>query len=212
MVDKLSGGKLGYVHIPDTGEGGWEAFQRYYYAQTGKDGMVVDERFNHGGLINDFMVLEMQRTLNGVFMSRYGKDWPTPGMGVFGPKVLMINQYSGSGGDMFPWLFKHNKVGPLIGKRTWGGLVASFGFPLVDGGNINAPDDAFYNPFNNTWDVEGHGVDPDIEVELDPYLWRQGHDAQLERAVAEAMKLVNATPKRTFTHPPYQDKSKIGGG
>ncbi|AIE86833.1 S41 family peptidase [Fimbriimonas ginsengisoli] len=210
-VEQLSGGRLGYVHIPDTGQGGWESFQRYYYAQTGKDGIIVDERFNQGGLINDFMVLEMQRTMNGVFTSRYGKDWPTPGVGVFGPKVMITNQYGGSGGDMFPWLFKFNKVGPIVGKRTWGGLVASFGFPLIDGGFVNAPDDGFYNPHNNTWDVEGHGVDPDMEVELDPYLWRQGHDAQLEKAVEEAMKLVRATPKKTYSHPPYVDKTKVGG-
>jgi len=208
-VEKMSGGRLGYVHIPDTGEGGWESFQRYYYAQTGKEGMIVDERFNHGGLINDFMVLEMQRSLNGVFTSRYGKDWPTPGVGVFGPKVMIVNQYAGSGGDMFPWLFKHNKVGPVVGKRTWGGLVASFGFPLADGGYINSPDDAFYNPFKGTWDVEGYGVDPDIDVEFDPYVWRQGRDAQLERAVAEAMKLLAAQPKQQLKKPPYVDKSKV---
>lgn len=210
-VEKMSGGRLGYVHIPDTGEGGWESFIRYYYAQTGKEGIIVDERFNHGGLINDFMVLEMTRTMNGVFTSRYGKDWPTPGVGVFGPKVMLTNQYAGSGGDMFPWLFKHNKVGPIVGKRTWGGLVASFGFPLVDGGSINSPDDAFYNPHNNTWDVEGYGVDPDIEVELDPVLWRQGRDSQLERGVAELMKLLPKTPKPAPTRPPYVDKTKVKG-
>ncbi|MGV3616258.1 MAG: S41 family peptidase [Fimbriimonas sp.] len=210
-VERLSGGRLGYVHIPDTNLGGWESFVRYYYAQTGKEGMVVDERFNQGGLITDFIIHEMTRTMNGVFTSRYGKDWPTPGVGVFGPKVMLVNQFAGSGGDMFPWLFKHNKIGPVIGKRTWGGLVASFGFPLVDGGNINSPDDAFYNPHKGTWDVEGYGVDPDIEVELDPVLWRQGRDSQLERGVAECMKLLPKTPKPAPTRPPYVDKTKVKG-
>src|ERR1019366_5019926 len=176
-VAKMTGGRGGYVHVPDTAQGGWEAFNRYYYSQVGKDGIVVDERFNHGGLINDFMIHEMKKPLDAVFAPRYGKEWPTPGSAIYGPKVMLINQFSGSGGDMFPWLFRQEKVGPIIGKRTWGGLIAAFGFQTIDGGSINSPDDAFYNPWNGTWDVENWGVSPDMDVELDPYLWRQGHDS-----------------------------------
>ncbi|HSI72649.1 MAG TPA: PDZ domain-containing protein, partial [Fimbriimonas sp.] len=209
-VEKNTNGRAGYVHVPDTQNGGWNAFIRYYYAQTDKDGMVVDERFNQGGLINDFMIYEMSKTLDAVFTPRTGRDWPTPGSAVFGPKVMLANQFAGSGGDMFPWLFKHKKVGPVIGKRTWGGLVAAFGFPTVDGGNVNSPNIAFYNPHEGKWDVEGYGVDPDIEVELDPYLWRQGRDAQLEKAVEEINKrLANYTPMK-LQRPPYPDKTKIG--
>lgn len=127
LVDKLTHGRAGYVHVPDTDTGGWEAFTRYYYAQVGKDGMLVDERFNHGGLITDFIVHEMKKQPDAAFIPRDGRPWPTPGSAIFGPKVMLANEMSGSGGDMFPWLFKHNEVGPVIGKRTWGGLVAAFG-------------------------------------------------------------------------------------
>jgi len=209
-VEKMTNGRGGYVHVPDTAQGGWTAFNRYYYAEVGKDGIVVDERFNHGGLINDFMIREMQKPLDALFKPRYGKDWPTPGSAIYGPKVMLANQFSGSGGDMFPWLFRHEKVGPIIGKRTWGGLIAAFGFGLADGGNINSPDDAFYNPWTGKWDVENWGVAPDIDVELDPYLWRQGHDAQLDRAIEELNKRLANYKAPSFQHPPYPDRSKVG--
>lgn len=210
-VEKMTGGRAGYVHVPDTGGGGWASFIRYYYAQIGRDGIVVDERFNHGGLINDFMTYEMTKTLDAAFTPRSGKDWPTPGSTIFGPKVMIANQFAGSGGDMFPWYFKFKKVGPIVGKRTWGGLVASFGFPTVDGGNINSPNVAFYNVYENRWDVEGHGVDPDVDVELDPFLWRQGKDAQLDRAIEEMNRLLKAYKTPVLHRPPNADKSKIGG-
>lgn len=209
LVEKMTDGRGGYVHVPDTQQGGWTSFTRYYYAQVGKDGLVVDERFNHGGLINDFMVREMMKTPDAAFIPRTGEPWPTPGSSIYGPKVMLANEQAGSGGDMFPWLFKHHKVGPVVGKRTWGGLVAAFSMGLVDGGRVNSPNDAFFN-LNGTWDVEGHGVDPDIEVELDPYLWRQGKDAQLLRAIEELNKrLANYTAPK-LQHPPYPDKSKVG--
>jgi tricorn protease len=112
---------------------------------------------------------------------------------------------------MFPWLFKHKKIGPLIGKRTWGGLVASFGFATVDGGKINSPNCAFYNVDEGKWDVEGHGVDPDYDVELDPYLWRQGKDAQLEKAIVEINKRLANYKAPVLHRPANPDKSKIGG-
>ncbi len=199
---------MGYVHVPDTGEGGWTEFNRYYYSQLGKKGLIVDERFNGGGFINNFMVDEISRGLDGVFTPRHGKDWPTPGTALLGPKVMLVNEAAGSGGDMFPWLFKHRKIGPVVGKRTWGGLVASFGFPLPDGGRINSPDVAFYNPWTGTWDVEGYGVEPDIEVEFDPYVWRQGKDAQLERAIEEVKRLMATYKYPTIKRPKPADKTK----
>lgn len=210
-VDKMTGGRAGYVHVPDTGGGGWTSFVRYYYSQVGKDGIVVDERFNHGGLIVDYIVYEMTKKLEAAFTPRDGKDWPTPGATIYGPKVLITNQFAGSGGDMFPWLFKHKKVGPIVGKRTWGGLVASFGFATVDGGNINSPNCAFYNVDEDRWDVEGHGVDPDIDVELDPFLWRQGKDAQLEKAIEQINKQLAKYKTPVLKRPTNPDKSKIGG-
>lgn len=208
LVDKLTGGRVGYVHVPDTGAGGWEAFNRYYYAQAGKEGIVIDERFNHGGLINDFMIMVMQEKLNAVFTPRNGKDWPTPGVAIFGPKVMLTNQWAGSGGDMFPWLFRHNKVGKLIGKRTWGGLVRAFSFQLVDGGAVNAPDVAFFNP-NGTWDVENWGVAPDIEVELDPAAWREGKDLQLLTAIEEINKELKTWKRPEIKKPPYPNRTKV---
>ncbi len=208
-VVKMTNGRGGYVHVPDTNVGGWTAFNRYYYAQVGMDGMVVDERFNHGGLINDFMIREMQKPLDAYFKPRYGKQWPTPGAAIFGPKVMMINQFSGSGGDMFPWLFRHEKVGKLVGKRTWGGLIAAFGFGLADGGRINSPDIAFYNPWENKWDVENWGVSPDEDVELDPYEWRNGRDSQLDAAISELNKRLSEYKAPNFQHPPYPDRTKL---
>ncbi len=209
-VEKMTNGRAGYVHVPDTGGGGWTAFNRYYYSQSNKDGIIVDERFNHGGLIADYPIYEMSKVLDGAFTPRDGRDWPTPGSTIYGPKVMLANQFSGSGGDMFPWLFKHKKIGPLVGKRTWGGLVAAFGFPTVDGGNINSPNCAFYNVADGKWDVEGHGVDPDFEVELDPYLWRQGKDAQLEKAIEEINKRLANYKAPVLKRPANPDKSKIG--
>ena len=208
-VAQMTGGRGGYVHVPDTAQGGWLAFNRYYYAQVGKDGMVVDERFNHGGLINDFMIREMQKPLDAAFVPRYGRDWPTPGSAIYGPKVMLINQFSGSGGDMFPWLFRHEKVGRLIGKRTWGGLIAAKSFGLVDGGRVNSPDYAFYNPWENKWDVENWGVAPDQEVELDPHLWRTGHDAQLDAAIAQLNKELEAYKPVKLQRPQYPDRTKL---
>jgi len=208
-VEKLSGGKLGYAHIPDTNIGGWVNFNRYYYAQIRKDGMVIDERFNHGGQVDDYMVDSMNRSLMSMWTSRYGKDFASPASANFGPKVMIINQFAGSGGDYFPWHFKKAAVGPIVGKRTWGGLVGILVFPtLVDGGSVTAPNIAFYNP-NGTWDVENHGVDPNVEVDLDPYLWRQGHDAQLEKAVQVALEELAKSKPPVIKKPAYKDKSKL---
>jgi tricorn protease len=172
--------------------------------------MVVDERYNHGGLINDFMIREMQKPLDGAFAPRYNKEWPTPGAAIYGPKVMLINQFAGSGGDMFPWLFRHEKVGKLVGKRTWGGLIAAFGFTTIDGGHINAPDVAFFDPATGKWDVENWGVPPDMDVELDPYQWRQGHDSQLDAAIAEMNKELEHYKAPTIKRPAYPDRTKLG--
>ena len=150
----------------------------------------------------------MTKKADAAFTPRHGKDWPTPGVAIFGPKVMIANQFAGSGGDLFPWLFKYRKAGVVIGKRTWGGLVAAWGFDLPDGGTVRSPDNAFYT-LEGKWDVEGYGVDPNIEVEYDPYLWRQGKDAQLERAIAEMQKAMKSYKYPKFQHPPYPDRTKV---
>jgi tricorn protease len=210
-VARLSNGRLGYAHIPDTTVGGWTNFARYYYSQIDKPGMVIDERFNHGGQVDDYMVNTMTEPLASMWMSRYGKDFASPAWANFGPKVLLINEMAGSGGDYFPWHFRHGHAGPIIGKRTWGGLVGILVFPvLVDGGYVTAPNIAFYNP-NGTWDVENHGVDPDFEVDLDPRLWREGRDTQLEKGVEVAMHLLETQKPPTVKRPAFKDKSTVQG-
>ncbi|HMA54718.1 MAG TPA: PDZ domain-containing protein, partial [Acidobacteriota bacterium] len=208
QVDKLSGGKLAYVWLPDTAEGGYTNFNRYYFAQVGKEGAVIDERFNGGGLIADYIIDYMRRPLMGYFAARDGADYITPVGAIYGPKVMIINEYAGSGGDMMPWLFRAAGIGPLVGMRTWGGLVGMAGAaPLMDGGFVGAPQSGFWNP-NGTWDVENHGVDPDFEVPMDPAAVKAGHDPQLEKAVAVAMDLLSKNPPPVHKKPAYPDYQK----
>ncbi|HUX33102.1 MAG TPA: PDZ domain-containing protein [Gemmatimonadaceae bacterium] len=214
-VDSLSDGQLAYIYIPDTGEGGYTNFNRYYFAQQNKKGAVIDERFNHGGSIADYMVDIMTRQLHGYFSQRLGNRYDAvtaPAAAIWGPKVLIINEMSGSGGDMFPYMFHQMKIGPLIGTKTWGGLVGWGGEPrLLDGGFISAPSTGFYNP-DGQWDVENKGVPPDIEVEQTPAQRLAGHDPQLERAVAEAMKLLREHPVELKKVPAGPDRVHPKGG
>ncbi|MBX6330754.1 MAG: PD40 domain-containing protein [Gemmatimonadaceae bacterium] len=198
-VDRLSHGRVAYVYLPNTGGDGYTNFNRYYFAQVGHEGVVIDERFNGGGSAADYMIDYMRRPLMNYWHTRYGADFTTPVSAIFGPKAMVINEYAGSGGDALPWYFREAKLGPLVGKRTWGGLVGIYDYPpLMDGGFVTAPRVAFWSP-DGQWDVENHGVAPDIEVELDPKAWRAGHDTQLERAVAAVMD-------ELAKHPPVQAK------
>ena len=207
-VDKLSGGRLGYVHLPDTGEGGFTNFNRWYFAQVGKDGIVLDERFNGGGQIADYIVDALRRPLLGYFMTRVGNEFTVPMNSIFGPKAMIVNEYAGSGGDAMPWMFHKLGIGPLIGKRTWGGLVGIYDFPgLIDGGGVTAPNLAFYNT-EKQWDVENNGVKPDIEVEFDPAKVRQGHDPQLEKAVEVLMEKLKTAPMPKFERPTFPNYYK----
>lgn len=204
-VDEMSNGRLAYVYLPDTAQGGFTNFNRYYFAQVGKQGAVIDERYNGGGLIADYIIDYMRRPLMGYFAARDGADYITPVGSIYGPKVMIINEYAGSGGDMMPWLFRAAGIGPLIGKRTWGGLVGMAGAAsLMDGGFTGAPQSGFWNP-NGTWDVENHGVDPDIEVENDPASLGAGHDPQLEKAVQVCLELLAKDPPPEHKKPAYPD-------
>jgi tricorn protease len=191
-VDELSGGKLAYVYLPNTGGGGFTNFNRYYFAQQDKKGVIIDERNNGGGSAADYMIDVMNRKLFGYFNSRANdhRPWTTPISGIWGPKVMIINERAGSGGDLLPYMFKAAKLGPLVGTRTWGGLVGTWDTPpFIDGGRMVAPRGGFFD-VNGKWAVEGEGVAPDIEVIQEPKLVLQGHDPQLERAVEEAMRLL----------------------
>jgi tricorn protease len=204
-VDQLSGGRLAYVYLPDTAQGGFTDFNRYYFAQVGREGAVVDERYNGGGLIADYIIDYMRRPLMGYFAARDGADYITPVGSIYGPKVMIINEYAGSGGDMMPWLFRAAGIGPLVGMRTWGGLVGMAGAAqLMDGGFTGAPQSGFWNP-NGTWDVENHGVDPDYEVAMDPAAVKAGHDPQLEKAVQVCLELLAKNPPPKNKKPAYPD-------
>jgi tricorn protease len=204
-VDKLSDGKLAYVYLPDTGEGGFTNFNRYYFAQTQKQGAIIDERFNAGGQVADYFVEVMGRHIESYWAPRYGAIEHTPNAGIYGPKVMIANEFSGSGGDALPWLFKQGKLGVLVGKRTWGGLVGINEIPvLMDGGNVTSPSVAFFSP-KGEWDVENHGVDPDVVVDQDPKAVSEGHDPQLEKAVSIALENLAQHPVTQPERPAYPD-------
>jgi tricorn protease len=202
-VDQMSGRKLAYVYLPNTGAEGFANFNRYYLAQTQKQGAIIDERFNAGGQVADYIIEVMNRRIEAYWSPRYGKVEHTPNAAIFGPKVMIANEISGSGGDALPWLFKQAKLGTLVGKRTWGGLVGISEIPvLMDGGHVTSPSVAFFSP-QGAWDVENHGVDPDVVVEQDPKAVSEGHDPQLEAAVAIAMRELAAHPPVQPVRPAY---------
>ena len=191
-VDKLSNGKLAYVYVPNTGGGGFTSFNRYYFSQQDKKGVIIDERNNGGGSAADYMIDIMSRELFGYFNSKANdnRPWTTPMAGIWGPKVMLINERAGSGGDLLPYMFKAKNIGPLVGTRTWGGLVGTWDTPrFIDGGRMVAPRGGFFD-VDGEWAVEGEGISPDIQVIQDPKSTSQGNDPQLERAVEEAMRLL----------------------
>ncbi|MDT7831538.1 PDZ domain-containing protein [Flavobacteriaceae bacterium S356] len=208
LVDKLSNGRLGYVWVPNTGGGGYVSFNRYYFAQQDKDGAVIDERFNGGGLLDDYMVDLMTRSIRAGITNEVpnGKPMQLPA-GILGPKVLLINELAGSGGDFFPWVFRQQKAGLLIGMTTWGGLVkSSVHYGLIDGGALTSPDNAVFDPVKNEWIGENKGIAPDIKVRQDALSLSQGRDPQLERAVKELLKQLPA--KKKVTPPRYSKPAK----
>ncbi|MHA7128350.1 S41 family peptidase [Algoriphagus namhaensis] len=191
-VDELSDGQLAYVYLPNTSNPGYTFFNRYYFAQQDKKGAVIDERNNGGGSAADYMVDIMSRELMGYFNSRVAGNTPftQPISGIWGPKVMLINERAGSGGDLLPYLFNKMEIGPLIGTKTWGGLVGTWDTPpFIDGGRMVAPRGGFYDT-DGEWAVEGVGISPDIAVEQLPKDVIAGRDPQLERAVKEALELM----------------------
>lgn len=202
-VNEMSNGQLAYVWLPNTSTAGYDYFNRYYFAQQDKKGAVIDERFNGGGSAADYMIDILSRELHGFFNNPVGDNTPftSPGAGIWGPKVMVINESAGSGGDYLPYMFKQEKIGPLVGRTTWGGLVGIWDTPpLVDGGGITAPRGGFYN-LDGEWAVENEGVEPDIRVEMTPKEVINGNDPQLQRAVQEAMKLLKETPDMVKPQP-----------
>lgn len=206
-VDEATNGEAGYIYVPSTGQDGQEELTRQFNAQWDKKALVIDERFNSGGQIPDRFIEMLNRTPLAYFATRDGTEWPWPPYAHFGPKVMLINGWSGSGGDAFPDYFRKKGLGPLIGARTWGGLIGISGMPtLVDGGTITAPTFRMYNP-DGTWFKEGHGVDPDIAVDEDLGQMSKGIDPQLERAITEIKAALKNKGYNAPKQPGYEKRN-----
>ena len=215
-VDEMSGGRLAYVWLPNTGQGGYSYFNRMYFAQQDRQGAVIDERNNGGGSAADYIIEILARELTGYFNSRAGDRRPftQPMAGLWGPKVMVINERAGSGGDLMPYLFRFRGIGPLVGAKTWGGLVGTWDTPpLIDGGRFVAPRGGFFD-VNGEWAVEAEGVAPDIEVFNDPQSVMEGGDPQLEAAVREALRLLETERVELKPEPaaPIRYRRPGGGG
>jgi tricorn protease len=210
-IDEMTGGRVGYVYVPNTAGAGYTNFNRYYFAQVGKDAVIIDERFNEGGQLADWIVDYLNRPLQSRAMTREGADLDSPSGSIYGPKVMIINEEAGSGGDALPWYFRKRGTGPLVGKNTWGGLVGIGGYPeLIDGGGVTAPRFALYG-LKGDFEVENHGIKPDYDVDYDPALVRQGHDPQLEKAVEVVLQLMKEHPAPVYTRPAYPNYHKNDG-
>ncbi len=186
-VTEATKGRVAYVYVPNTSTAGHESFKRYFYPQANREAIIVDERHNGGGSVADYYIDILRRPYIASWAFRYGADMKTPLASIQGPKVMIIDETAGSGGDLLPWMFRKFELGPLVGKRTWGGLVGILGFPtLMDGGFITAPNLAFWT--EEGFGVENEGVPPDVEVEQTPADVIAGRDPQLEKAIEIAMR------------------------
>jgi tricorn protease len=202
-VDKASGGKIGYIYLPDTWNGSATDFPRYFYSQTKKEGLIIDGRFNGGGLDPEIFLQRLQKKPHGYWTRRQSADQPIPHLAVNAHMALITNRYAGSGGDELPYEFRWFGMGPVIGTRTWGGLVGVSQFiELIDGGSITAPDYRIYNE-KGEWVVENEGVTPDIIIDIDSKKYSEGYDTQLMKAVEVVMKKISEEPRSFPQHKPY---------
>lgn len=201
QVDQLSGGRVAYIYMADTAVNGYESFNRYYFSQLDKQAVVLDERFNGGGSIADYIVDLLNRPLLSYWTTREGRTFTSPNASIMGPIVMITNELAGSGGDALPLFFRRRGLGTIVGKRTWGGLIGIYDYPkLIDGGFFTSPRLAIYSP-SGEWEVENKGVAPDVEVEMTPKLVIEGHDPQLERAVELVLAALEANPQRMAPRP-----------
>ncbi|WP_116807624.1 S41 family peptidase [Steroidobacter cummioxidans] len=206
-VSEKSGGRLAYVHVPDTANGGHTMFKRYFYPQTQRAGLILDERYNRGGQIADYYIDVLRRPPIAHWKMRYGEDMVSPRGAIQGPKVLLANENAGSGGDLLPWMFKRFELGPIVGKRTWGGLVGILGYPpLMDGGGVTSPNIAFWT--EEGYRVENEGVAPDVEVEQWPREVNAGRDPQLDRAIEIALAELDQNPPTPAKAPAFPVRTR----
>jgi tricorn protease len=207
-VHKATDGRVAYVYVPNTAGPGHEYFKRYFFPQVEKEAVIVDERFNGGGQVADYYIDILRRPFTANWTTRHGEPFRTPGGAIFGPKVMIIDETAGSGGDLLPWMFRQYKLGPLVGKRTWGGLVGVLGFPtLMDGGMVTAPNLAFWTN-EEGYGVENVGVPPDVDVEMTPKDVIAGRDPQLEKAIELALEALKKEPPKKDAPPPFPKRAK----
>jgi tricorn protease len=207
-VHRATEGRVAYVYVPNTAGLGHEYFKRYFFPQADKEVIIIDERFNGGGQVADYYIDHLRRPFTANWTTRYGETLKTPGAAIFGPKVMIIDEGAGSGGDLLPWMFRQYKLGPLVGKRTWGGLVGILGFPtLMDGGLVTAPNLAFWTR-EEGYGVENVGVPPDYDVEMTPRDVIAGKDPQLEKAIQLALEALEKNPPGKDTRPEFPKRVK----
>jgi tricorn protease len=210
LVSERTSDRVGYIYVPNTGIDGQNDLVRQLSGQIGKEALIIDERWNGGGQIPTRFIEMLNRPVTNYWARRDGNDWPWPPDAHQGPKCMLVNGLAGSGGDAFPAYFRQAGLGKLIGTRTWGGLVGISGNPtLIDGGAISAPTFAFYEK-DGTWGIEGHGVDPDIEVLDDPAKMVGGRDPQLDAAIDLMLGELERNPYRAPKRPAYPDRSGMG--
>lgn len=204
QVSKKSGGKVGYLHVPDMMQTGLNQFARYYYPQLGKKALIIDMRGNGGGNVSPMLIERLRREIAMITIARNSIPFTDPRGMLYGPKVCLMNEFSASDGDLFPFRFRQHKLGKLIGKRSWGGVVGIRGtLPLLDGGFLNRPEFSRYDVAGKSWIIEGYGVDPDIVVDNDPAREYAGEDQQLDRAIAEVLtELKEGEAKGLWQIPP----------
>ena len=208
-VSKATDGKVGYLHIPDMGNGGLIEFVKYFYPQIRKEGLIVDVRGNGGGFVSPIVIERLRRQVAMIDVARNAAITLDPGGTIFGPKVLLTDEFAASDGDLVTYRFKQYKLGPVIGKRTWGGVVGIRGsLPLLDGGFLNKPEFSRYDLEGKEWIIEGHGVDPDIVVDNDPAREYAGTDDQLNKAIEVIKNEIQKNPQKLPPPPQYPDKSK----
>ncbi|HQV00661.1 MAG TPA: PDZ domain-containing protein, partial [Bacteroidia bacterium] len=208
-VNQATQGKVGYLHIPNMGVEGLNEFVKHFYPQQTKSALIIDDRGNGGGNVSPMIIERLNRELAMVNISRNVAVSPNPGDMVVGPKVVLIDQYSASDGDIFPYRFKKYKMGKVIGKRSWGGVVGIRGsLPFVDGGSLSKPEFSRYDTEGKEWIMEGYGVDPDIEIDNDPALEYNGKDQQLDKAIEVILQELKSNPATLPKQPPYPKKNK----
>jgi tricorn protease len=209
-VEEKTGGRVGYIYVPNTGINGQNDLFRQFYGQTDKQALIIDERWNGGGQIPTRFIELLNRPITNYWATRAPRDGAWPPDAHAGPKCMLINGLAGSGGDCFPYYFRQRGLGKLVGMRTWGGLVGISGNPgLIDGGYTSAPTFAFFET-DGTWGVEGHGVDPDIEVIDDPAKMVDGGDPQLDAAISLMIDELSKNPFKRPGRPPYPDRKGMG--